>query len=326
MRLLCVTIVTLSCIQANGQGVPGVEYGDPLPLYYDTATGNATVDLTNVFGGATAGYTLAVPCDEPCDAFRPENHTPFMGTIWVEARTRSIGESNFNNVPGGVYSLGNIFPVGLSEQEIVETYFTPEPRFDRVAYFVIGPLGSGMAHAFQPIYTPSPFPPLNDAGIGPSILVDQWAIEAVLRYNALTGDLSVDTTGPNGGAIFTYDIQLTEALFSPEQFTPAHAEGLGAAKLRADQIIEASWEGIQAGNHVLGSILPTDLSEAELLTIIDYARFLGEPGHDVASFDIQASGIDMTLQHIVPEPGSGLLASLIAFVLTIALRRRAEPS
>ncbi len=245
-----------------------------------------------------------------------------MGSIWVTADTRTISETSFENVPGGVFSLGNIFPAGLSEQELIETYFTPQPIRDLVQYFAIGPLGSGSGHAFQPIYSPSPFPALNDPNIGPTAIVAEWATEAVIRYNALTGDLWIDTSGGNGGAVFTYDIQLTEPFVNADRFTPAHIEGLGSATINDDRIVEVGWEGIPTGNYALGSIFPAGMSESELEALINYAQFIGKPGHDVVSFDIQSSGINMSLHYVVPEPQASWLIFLSVFLFALAHHRR----
>ena len=122
---------------------------------------------------------------------------------------------------------------------------------------------------------------------------------------------------------FSLEINLTDDLFVSENLCPAHVLGSGFLEADTRRIAEVGWQGIPAGNYLLGSILPAGLSEDQLLTTIDLAQFLGEPGHDAALFDIDLSGIDMAVQYIVPEPGSGLLVSLVAFVLVFSVRRRA---
>ena len=319
--IISISFVFALCCVVSGQGAGVAEYRDPLPLYYDSVTGNATVDLTNVTDGTTAGYTLSVAsiCNDPCAAFRPENHTPFMGSTFVTANADTIGESNFSGVPGGVYSLGNVFPINLSEAELT-AYFTRQPVFDLVKYFVIGPVGSGAAHAFQPIYSPSPFPTLNDVSIGPESFAEQWATESTLSYNPANGELSIDSTGDQGGALFSYEIEFDSPIVNETNFVQSHNVGEGDSDVSTDRIFEVSWSGISAGLHSLGNVLPSGLSEVDFESSILHARFLGEPGHDVASFDIESSGFDMTLRFI-PEPRSSV-AAVYGLVLVLLICRR----
>ena len=319
LRLYCFAFFAfVISIDAFGQGSPGLPYEEPLPLYYDVNTGNATIDLTNVFGGETAGYAISwSTCDEPCIAFRPENHTPFMGGVFVGSLTDSIGENNFSGVPAGVYSLGDVFPVALSEQELIDDYFTVGPTGKR--YFVIGPAGSEKQHAFQPVYGRSPFPAINDPNSTGALVVD-WGEEAELRYNALTGGLSLHTDGPNGGALFSYEVVIADPVFDASAFTPISTVDTGGVTFDPDKIVEISWAGLPSGDHQLGSVLPSGLSNTELSELIVSAQFLGEPGHDVGSLDIDVSGIDMAIQHVVPEPGISAI-TLLLLVLGITGQR-----
>lgn len=127
-----------------------------------------------------------------------------------------------------------------------------------------------------------------------------------LYYDVATGNATIDLTNVSGG------------------ITAAHIADTGSTSLRSDQIVEVSWEGIPSGNHVLGPILPSGLSLAELLNVVESAQFLGQPGHDVASFDLESSGIGMSIRHIVPEPTS---ASVVGFIclLFIGVSRCRKP-
>lgn len=317
----CILIVNTLCASIPLHECVGADFGNPLPLYYDVSTGNATIDITNVFGGETAGYAIGNDlCGNPCSLFRPENHTPFMSSHFVTSTTALIGESNFDGVPNGVYSLGSVFPVGLSEQELREAYFVHD-ALGATHFDVIGPAGSSVRHAFQPIYSPSPFPAINDTSVGPSTVVAQWATDAQLRYNELTGELVLDSDGRNGGAVFTYDIELNEPLFDVGAFNAISVAGIEVATVGLTKLLEADWNGIPAGVHSLGEVLPTGLSESELLNVIKSASFLGQPGHDVESLDINASGIAMSIQHIVPEPQLGARTLVLMLIVVSRLRR-----
>lgn len=319
MHYQFLVIVLLQAAVVAAQGTPGVTYGEPLPLFYDMYTGNATIDLTNVFGGASAGYSLVIPCDNECDAFRPENHTSLSDSVFVTATTKTIAESNFGNIPAGVYSLGSIFPVGMTEQELVNTYFTPEPVFDRIRYNVLGSLGSGIQHALEPILAATPFETLNDSTVGLSSAATAWASQVILGYDASNGDLSLRSDSENGGAIFSYEIQFSSDVAISE-FAPIHRIGLGSAKTTETRILEIGWEGIPSGVYSLGSILPPGLSETELDSLVESARFLGQPGHSVSSLDVTLSGIDMSLS-LVPEPPCCTHLSMLLLATLIAGRR-----
>lgn len=326
MRTTFLLTTLFWCTFASGQGLPGIEYREPLPFYYDAATGNATVDLTNVFGGESAGYGFgysAAVCESPCVPLRAENHTPFMGGAFTQSTAALVGESNFAGVSAGVYSLGDILPIGLTEQELVDTYFTPDPVRNWVQYSAIGPAGSGIQHAFQPIYSRSPFPAQNDSSVGPETGVEQWATEAELRYNELTGDVTLDSSGRNGGAMFSYELELTEPVFRTSEYRAV--SGFGTTNGELDHIVEVDWNGIPAGEHSLGRILPTGLTPKELVGVIDSAKFLGELGHDVDSFDIDVNGHALAISHIVPEPNSVLMI-VGAGPIVLSLSRRQIPS
>ena len=323
MFILAFIFGVLACATvASAQGQLPEGFRDPLPLFYDAASGNVTIDTTNVFGGELAGWAWVVPC-EPCDAFIVDEFTPFMNSAFASARGHSIGESNFSGTPGGVYSLGNVLPQGLTEAELLDTYFSVDQFLNsplsRTMYFVLGQLGSRTQHVLEPIYSASPFPALNDRGVGPSSSVEAWATQAILRYNTATGDLFVDTSGNNGGAIFSYEIRLAEPVLRLDEFIPVHTPGLGGEDSSDDSLLEVSWEGLPPGNHLLGSVLPSGLAEDELESLIDFAQFLSAPGHDAASFDVEASGISMTIQ-FVPEPTTSWLA-----LLSVACLFRARP-
>ncbi len=85
------------------------------PLYYDRATGNLTMDVTEVPGGVISGYSLRSNSDE---MFLPQNYTPFLNTVFTSARGGDVGESNFAGVPAGVYSVGDVLPANFTEEEL----------------------------------------------------------------------------------------------------------------------------------------------------------------------------------------------------------------
>ena len=296
--------------------------GENLPAYYDVATGNLTIDTTNVFEGESIGYGLqwwGTP-------FRPENHTPFMDTFFVTSTRGSIGEVNLDSpAPGGVYSLGNILPIGLSEQELIDQFFGPDdrgrpagPSWTGRKYSVSAGLGDGTIHVLEPIYSPSPFPAINDESNSTPI-VEKWANEVTLAYTASTGELILDTSGENGGVIWSYRLTLDQPLFDVENFTPVIDNAptqMMKSVSDSQKIVEVGFSGIPEGTYSLGNVLPAGLNQGELSSLFATSRFIGEPGHSVASLSIDVSGTEMSLVYSVPEPGSAflVLSSMVVFL------------
>ncbi len=304
--LLTILIALFPSQYLSGQFIEG----DPLPAYYDVGSGNLTIDTTEVIGGFSIGYTLQFW--RPDFLFRPENFTPFMDTFWMDATRGSIGEVNLESpAPGGVYSLGDILPIGMTEQELTDAFFGPDQwglpaggPYSGRAYNVSGGLGQGTHHVLKPIYSPSPFPALNGDG-DTTPLFEKWADEVTLEYAATTGELVLDSSGENGGAIWSYRLKLNEPLFDVEEFTPIiDATSMQRQNSVSDsqKIVEAGFSGIPMGVYSLGNVLPAGLEEDELSSLFATRRFIGEPGHSASSLNIDVSGTEVSLIYSVPEP------------------------
>ena len=293
---------------------------DSLPLYYDVRNGNVTIDVSGILDGEITSYLINAP---PCCSLpmRPENHTPFMeGTPFVTSEAHSIGETSFLPFPGGVYSLGDIFPAGLTEEELLSTYFDGDggPPDGR-QFNARGTLGSRTYHLFQPIYSPSPFPALNDGTVGPPV-IEKWAANVSLIYNTISGGLSLNSSGSGGGTIWSYRIVFDDDMINVDQFTPA-TEPI-TASVNANSITEVGFAGIREGVHELGSVLPSGFSEDELLSLLVSADFIGEPGTGVNGLDLDVNGLSMTIA-FVPEPsGQWLCIMLLLFLV----RSRRKPT
>jgi hypothetical protein len=288
--------------------------GVDLPLYYDVRTGNVTVDTTNVIGGVLTGYFFQIPFD----GFLFDNYTPFMDSFFVDRTERVLGESNLSGISPGVYSLGNVVPAALSEEELGE-YFGPTLPFGRTEfeYFAGGQLGSSTFHLFSPQYSPSPFPPLNDPTIGPPT-VDRWATEMTLVYDPATGELALDASGENSGHFMQYFILLREEVVRTEAFTSITDF---APLATPNNLAELSFEPIPGGYYSLGNVFPAGLDEGQLFQLIETAAFTGEPSHGSMPLDINTHGINMSLT-IVPEPSTSLLVLLSLASLVYPFRRR----
>lgn len=313
---LAVIIAGLHILPCNVYASHGGR-GEDVPLYYDVRTGNLTMDVTNV--DSFGSYVFEIPFE----GYIPENFTPFTGSFFATARSTQIGETNLAGVTPGVYSIGNVLPAGLTPDELM-TYFEPiipytiPYRYQPYLHHASG-IGTGTYYVFEPFYSPSPFPPLNDPTVGPPV-IDNWAEMARLTYNAATGDLILDTTGENGGTLWSYWLYFNEDIVAVDSFS-AITELAPLAESRA--ISEISVNGIPEGVYDLGPVLPEGLSEAAFFDSIDRARFIGEPGHGAGALDLDVSGIDIALAYIVPEP-SGALLGLVAMPFLLLRRRTAS--
>ena len=295
-RYLMLFVLAVGSIQHTPRAVAEDSIrGVDLPLYYDVRTGNVTVDTTEVTGGVLTGYVLTVPFD----GFIVDNFTPFMDTFFFTANERVVGESQFSGISPGVYSLGNVIPAGLLEEELGE-YFGPTLPFGRTAfdYFAVGEPGSGTFHLFSPQYIPSPFPPLNDPAIGPPD-IDRWATEMALTYDPGTGELALDASGENGGHFMLYSVSLSDDGFDTDAFTPI-TDFAANSHSQPNELVEVSFEPIPGDYYLLGNVLPTGLNEEQLFSLIETAMFLGEPARGSSPLDINTHGIDMLLA-IVPD-------------------------
>ena len=298
--------------------------GDSLPLYYDVSSGNVTIDTTEISGGEFVSYTVS-KLSVNDRVFLSENHTPFMnGVFAAESTPKSLGETTWPGEPlePGVYSLGNILPAGLEEEDL-DLYFgetghrsVPDDR-SNFTYIAYGSFDADPAlyHVFDINYSPSPYPPLND-GNPPPVEDVVWATEASLAYDPADGSLYLDTSGPNGGRAFGYEIRLGQDVIRTDQFTHITSETF--AVINPNTIAESTQ--IDAGYHDLGSILPPDLEFDQLDQLILSADFIGEPGHGKGALDFAVSGRQLSLS-IVPEPQVNLIGMLVLGAL-LRLKRK----
>jgi hypothetical protein len=246
-----------------------------------------------------------------------------MGVTLFTSQATTIGETNLATFPPGVYSVGEIMPPGLTIDQL-QAY--SGPRGNHLRAGGIGRRDSdsgdyipGMRHTFVPVFGASPFPPLNDPDVHPPA-VDRWATEALLIYDANSGELMLDTTGVNGGNIFSYSLHFTDAVVETEAFQSA---GSQFPSVSSRQIVEAglSYGGIAEGRYNLGSVLPVGLMEDEFLAIVNENRtkFVGEPGHTAAALNLDASGSPLALAY-VPEPTTSAFFHPIALALIVSRR------
>ena len=307
MKWSFLTLTFVAVIQSSMTGYADFTTEESLPLYYDVRTGNVTIDTTNVFGGVLTSYSLKVPPDGYRDpefgqlylSYRHENHTPFMDTFFADSRPKQLGESKFTGVTPGVYSLGNILPADLDEQEFQHYFGVAGPPGSRTyyRYYAGGAVGSQTYNPFTPLYSPSPYPPLNTGDETPPEVM--WAEAASLMYDPESGGVWLDTSGPSGGTIWSYRLDFAEDSFDQTavQFV---TDGL-LGDVAPTYLVEIGVDGIPAGTYSLGDIVPAGLSLDDLPQVVTGASFIGEPGHGAHALDVDTNGIPLALA-LMPPP------------------------
>ncbi len=84
-----------------------------IALAYDPGTGELVLDATRENGGYFMLYSVSLTDDRfDTDAFTP------ITDISVNSQVNELSEMSFEPIPGGYYSLGNVLPTGLNEDEL----------------------------------------------------------------------------------------------------------------------------------------------------------------------------------------------------------------
>lgn len=277
------------------------------PLYYDPATGNLTADMTNAPGNNLTGYSL-----HSYDAFISANHTLFFGSTITTSIPSVLAEADLGTTQPGPYSFGNVLPSGLSEIDALNL-------LDLSGSVWNGDLGTE-PNQFGLVYGPSPYAAINDPN--PPAPITNWATEATLIYFPATGNLTLDTTGPNGGAILAIDLRAAENTFDFAAFVPPSANGI--QELSTSVISHTDLHGFSAGFRSLGNVMSPGLSLVAVEQAFTAAKFLGEPGHDLQDLDVSQSGLNFAFQlggAPVPEPSTYALAAIGLLGLALLARR-----
>jgi len=303
------TFTLLTLFLALGSLVQSTAQAVVAPLFYDPATGNVTLDLTEADGGIIRGYTLSSN-----NAFLIDNYVTFMNTPLVDRVPYQIGEANaFGDIPAGVYTVGDILPSGLSKVDVANLLSLDGSEW------LGGP--GGFRSPFGLVYGPSPFPAVNNPSAPPPIF--DWASEATLIYDPVTGNVKLDSSGPQGGNIASYILKSSPGSFHAANSSPA-SEG-GYHEANDTMILEENLTGLTGGIYDLGQILSPGLDLNGLHSHLTSAKFLTAPGHGFGDFDIETNGVGFTLRIAaaaapVPEPSTYAMA-VIGLVGLLAYRR-----
>lgn len=241
-------------------GPPEVDrWATEITLAYDAATGDVALDASGENGGHFLQYFISLKEDVVVtEAFTPI--TEFAPT----ASPGTLGELALDPIPGGYYSLGNVLPEGLSEEQLfplIETaLFRGEPSHGNMPLDINT---HGIVMALSNI--PEPTIDLNQDGIVDVADANALVAEIVEGTNRMAFDLSGDS--------FVDDVDLTHWLseasihneFS-EPYLPGDSNLDGTVDAADLNTLAWNWQqqarSWSAGDfHVDGSVNAADLSK-----------------------------------------------------------------
>ncbi|MEM1444809.1 MAG: hypothetical protein AAGF84_02035 [Planctomycetota bacterium] len=296
----------------------GNEANASLTVYYDPGTGNVAFDTASTPTGRMTTYQFLAQGD----IFRPENHVRISDAVgfssephWVSDRVRP------GDVLTGYFTIGEVFPAGLTEDQFFNQY-TPQidtyesdisnlPNGDRLTSFIGG---DGFFWEYG-----QPDRPYDNYWDTVDLDTLDWAESALIGYDRRTGELWLDTTGPNSGYISTLHLVATQPVFNPDAFVQPFETPLVLAD--ATTIAVAAGYPVEPGLYSLGRVLAPGLSPDVLSGMFDTARFLGKAGVEGSGFDFEGNAVAAEVKHFqsLPEPGATLMVAAAAMCL---LRRR----
>jgi hypothetical protein len=297
-----------------------------LKFYYDPDTGNVAFDTTSTRNGKLYTYLFELnprsgfnpngPVNLPWE-FRAENLIRLSQSTFYAQEPRTIGDTTQSTGWRGLYTIGDVMPIGLTEEFWKTAFVHTLYRNGTFAYGYVDVIGGGDPPAAQFIYgrPTGEFKNKWDL-VDPATL--NWATAANLVYFPLTGEVVVDTSVAGGG-YFSALILESASKFNPAGFDPFFQ---GPFVDATSSLIGLFGDAFEPGRYSLGSILPTALTQSEFEAVFDRAEFLGRAGFKSQDFNFEAQGLSLSLQY-VPEP------SVLPFLVTACgslaccLRKRA---
>ncbi len=319
---LTIALALLAC-SLGAESLAGLQF------YYDPDTGNVSFDTTDTRTGAIYLYALKLRTLETSTRFISDNHVRLSNSTLYLAREDTVQETTLDAPLRGLFTVGNVLPSDLSEETWLglfnENSITGEKRGDpdapiRGVYGYVDQLGGGPAPQAEFIYgAPAGEYDNRWSLVDPSIL--DWAEEAQLIYVASSGEVLIDTTGPNSGYISSYFLQSDDE-FLFENYHPVTDSVFVDVGSRTLALLA---NAIEPDRYNLGRILEPGMSLSELETTLTKAEFLAQAGFSSArNFDYEVDGITMKLVYqAVPEP-SGFLLLVFSLAILTSHRKRLD--
>ncbi|WP_146574711.1 hypothetical protein [Botrimarina hoheduenensis] len=265
-------------------------------FFYDPATGNVSLDTSNTRSGYAYSWHLDLPPNSPYGLLE-ENVVWLTSSQLKTQLQRQVGEASLTSPFSGYFTVGNLLVPGIDEA-IWNTLFT---SIGSSGYVDL--IGQGASAPAEFVYG-QPDRPFDNRWdiIDPDTLA--WATQATLRYHAATGELVIDTTGPQSGHIATFTLE-SDGAFLAEAFNRFIEVPLTIAN---DSTLFIAADAIEPGLHSLGRVIEAGLSLAEVEALLTEASFIGRAGFGGGSFDLETDGVAFAISYIaIPEPATAIL-------------------
>jgi hypothetical protein len=287
-----------------------------LKLYYDPLTGNVAFDSSETRSGGIYGYAFVIYAKPRPFDFRPENHVLISGVLESSFVNR-ITEGTLSAPWEGLYTIGNVMPVGISET-LWKSWVSPSSPSSPLSFDYADLIGGGFPPPPEFIYGPPEGRFKNEWDlVDPDTLT--WASAATLVYRAENGEVLIDTTGTNSGYICSFLLESDNA-FLPGGFEPFLDVPLTGATAESVFLFA---DAIEPGIYSIGQILPAGMSNDQFQALFTRAHFIGRPGFSSGSFDFEKDGVPMSFQYVgVPEPSGTWLYFVGTMGLWLGRRKR----
>ncbi len=303
-------------------------------FFYDPETGNVSFDTTQTRSNELLSISLYLPAglvpsivehvpDEIMALrFRNENFVRLSNSPYFFNKPAMVTDQMIGQPARGLHTLGDILPVGLTAytwERLFARYGltgdTHDPALRDEYYGQHGytdAIGQGNPPPAEFIYG-HPGRPFDNRWdlVDPDTL--QWAEQATLIYHPWSGELVLDTTGPNSGHIASLWLKSSDPRLRVEH--ASEVSGMTRFPSVNDDLVY--WgDALEPGVYSLGNILATAISIDELETMFEERQFIGREGFGQASLDFATHGVSINLVYL-PEP---VTASTL--LLTAGLFRR----
>lgn len=281
--------------------------GAALVIHYDPDTGNVSFDTAGSPTGRLGSYELTIDPSKTDVRFRPENHVRVSNSPFYFSRPLLIGDDADFDPLVGLFTIGDILPVGLG-QDWYNVFGTTPYYSDVLAgdgAFMYGPVAYSYGRPEGEF--------INRLGLLDPDELD-WAQTATLSYDVNTGEVVLKTDGPGSGYMSSFIIESGSA-FLPDAFTPPTDSPF---VIQSPTTLSQFLEILEPGVYSLGEILAAGLSAEEFTASITDARFMTRAGYDFGSFDFDTHGQNFALVWL-PEPSTAIV--LTGLIVGLAMRR-----
>ncbi len=291
----------------------GASASATLKVYYDPLTGNVSLDTAETRTGGIHTYGFGLNPHQTDIRFNSENQVRLSNSTLYTTESLVLSDASLSTDIRGLVTIGNVLPTGIGSETWQDLFSVKRTTFS------LGDIALGGVTYVDAIGTGTP-------ALAPEFIYGhpgrefdnrwdlfdpdmvQWASAAKLVYRPWSGEVVLDTTGPSGGYIASFLLRSSAGLFDPEEYTTP-TDGLSLPNASSIGLIA---DAIYPGRYSLGDILPTNLSEPELLSTFTEAIFIARAGFKRGSFDFESDGLPFHfVVASIPEPTSAALLTIV---------------